>query len=250
MDDADSSAENIKRFVNTLLNNTVNLVRLGDDMSPCGLCSGVLIPRNGRVFVLSAYHSLKKGRYVLETNAVLEGAGQTIAIPLNSVFHTNRVILKPGTFQIESEQEIDFGWCQLDIDRACKEFAANPELRGRKIELPYYQGPLSDRPMKGESYGYAAWNRGQIIDGYARFLERSASYELDMKFDGLDSESGLYRFALARDHQGHRYYKGASGAPIADPTGKIVSLLIEGREGDDFLWGLPLADYVAFVGIE
>ena len=129
MNNVDSAAaENMKRFIEHLLRYTVRLVRLAEgDNAPEGLCSGILIRKNRDVFVLSAFHSLKKGRYTLETNVVLEGTGQTVAIPLNSVFHTARVRFGPE-LEIESEEEIDFGWCKLDLDRVQKDFRSNREL--------------------------------------------------------------------------------------------------------------------------
>jgi hypothetical protein len=240
---------NMEEFMQQMLHITVNLVRVDRQMNPCGLCSGVLIQRNGDVFVLSAYHGLKNGRYCLETNLVLEGSGQTVLLPLNGVFHTERITLRPGTFEIEKQEEIDFGWCKLDLDAAKRKMANDPLLVGKKIELPIYNGPAADNPEKDLPYGYAAWNRGLIIEGYARFLERKLSYELALEFDGRDSTTSLYKFRLARAHQGKDYYEGASGAPIADPTGKIVSLLVGGIGGTDFLVGLPLSNYISFVDL-
>jgi hypothetical protein len=249
-DNADSAVRrNMEAFVQQMLHVTVNLVRVDLQMSPCGLCSGVLVDRNGDVFILSAYHGLKKGRYCLETNLVLKGSAQTVLIPLNGVFHTERIVLRPGAFEIEKQEEIDFAWSKLDIDAARQKMANDPMLTGMKIELPIYNGPLADIPEKDTPYGYAAWNRGLIIDGYARFLERHSSYELGLEFDGREPTTNLYKFRLARPHQGKDYYEGASGAPIADHTGKIVSLLIGGVGGSDLLLGLPLSEYVKFIDL-
>jgi hypothetical protein len=251
MDNTDSKIkENIRVFVKHMLANTVNLVRVDEQMSPVSLCSGGLVQKGQNVFVISAYHGLKKGRYCLETNLVLEGSAQTVLLPLNGVFNTERLILKPGTLEVEHREEIDFGWCRLDLESARTQMKSDPLLKGRKIELPIYNGPLLDRPERDRPYGYAAWNRVLIVDGYARFLERSPSYEVCLAYDGVDSDTGLYRFELARKHKGYEYYKGASGAPIADETRKIVSLVIAGREKENLLLGLPLADYARLIELE
>lgn len=63
-----------------------------------------------------------------------------------------------------------------------------------------------------------------------------------MTFSGSNSE-GLYVFKLARLHQGHPYYQGASGAPIAGPDGTIVSMVLQGCEKTNEIYGLPLAQY-------
>ena len=47
----------------------------------------------------------------------------------------------------------------------------------------------------------------------------------------LDKENGQYLVFKNRiKRQGHEYYQGASGSPIADPEGAITSILIGGCE--------------------
>ena len=66
-----------------------------------------------------------------------------------------------------------------------------------------------------------------------------------MRYSETDADTGLYKFELARKHQGHSYYKGASGAPIADPEGRIISMLVCGDEDEVFLYGVPLRKHAA-----
>ena len=95
-------------------------------------------------------------------------------------------------------------------------------------------------------YGFAASNRMEYHPA-ASILLREPSYELYMDYAGLDA-NGLYVFKLARDHQGHGYYEGASGAPIADGTVQIVSMVIAGSQEEGTILGLPLASYHTVIG--
>jgi hypothetical protein len=63
-----------------------------------------------------------------------------------------------------------------------------------------------------------------------------------MTFEGT-RRSGAYEFRLARKHQGHKYYKGASGAPIADEEGRIVALVLRGDPVRNLIIGAPIARY-------
>jgi hypothetical protein len=66
--------------------------------------------------------------------------------------------------------------------------------------------------------------------------------ELNMRYVGIDPKNELYRFEPV-NFRGHDFYEGASGAPIADPTGLIVSMLVGGDKDGRFLWGVPLATH-------
>ena len=61
-----------------------------------------------------------------------------------------------------------------------------------------------------------------------------------MDFEGTDEKYDPYRFKLARNHQGHKYYCGSSGSPIADLSGKIVAIVVCGSAVDNAILGFPL----------
>jgi len=80
------------------------------------------------------------------------------------------------------------------------------------------------------------------------WLERRPAYEIGMEFSGEHPSEAAYVFKLARPHQGHDYYEGASGAPIADPTGKIVSVVLGGNPDANVIYGAKLANYAGLIG--
>ena len=107
---------------------------------------------------------------------------------------------------------------------------------------------MDESPVADEAYGFAAFAEASFTED--RMLRREAAYEIGMEFTGLDDESAVYKFKLARPHQGHEYYYGSSGAPIADPSGKIVSLVLGGCESRDEIFGLPLAKYQKYTDLQ
>ena len=111
-----------------------------------------------------------------------------------------------------------------------------------KIEMPRYLGPLDEEPSTQEAYGFASWSQVEFIEDKAALI-RDAAYECFMEFVGSDKDKNLYTFRLSRKHQGHDYYFGASGSPIADSTGKIVSIVIGGSEAENAIYGTALSDY-------
>jgi hypothetical protein len=143
---------------------------------------------------------------------------------------------------VKSRRKIDVAWCELDIEGLAKKFAADPRMKGKKLEFLAYQGPLDERPVENaELYSFAAWTRGILIPRAVLHLDRSPSFEIGMRFV-RKNKVGKYVFELGRTHQGHAYYKGASGAPIAAPDGRIVSMVLGGSIKRNKIFGFPLAD--------
>ncbi len=56
-----------------------------------------------------------------------------------------------------------------------------------------------------------------------------------MRIEQKKQDEHINYFKTARQIQEHEFYEGASGSPIADPTGKICSILIGGTEPLEFL---------------
>ncbi len=137
----------------------------------------------------------------------------------------------------------------FDVARLQQEFQKDARLKGHKLEFSFYRGPLDQTPaLNDEPYTFAAWNRALIIPAGVTLVERSASYETCMAYTGSNPD-GRYVFKLARAHQGHEYYRGASGAPIVSPEGVIVSMVLGGCEKKNEIYGLPLAKYTPLLNL-
>lgn len=240
-----NARENCGYLIKHMLSFCLNLVRFEDPkqpIEPCGLATGFLVSSGDRKFVLSAGHAARRNAaWFWETNVVLEVEREVLCIPIGPFTVLNSITVHPSDEAKISD--IDFGWCDIDVAKLEKEFQKDARLKGCKLEFQFYQGPLDASPVPNdEPYTFAAWNRATIIPAGTTFLERSPAYETCMTFSGVNSD-GLYVFNLARPHQGHSYYRGASGAPIAAPDGTIVSIVLGGNETKNEIHGLPLAKY-------
>jgi hypothetical protein len=113
-----------------------------------------------------------------------------------------------------------------------------------------YEGSLDHAPDAKEPHIYAAANRATLIAALGKtYLERDFSYEYEMEYKGLTAD-GLCVFSIPK-HKGHAYYKGASGSPIIEPSGKVVAVLVKGCETKNELYGYPargLADLIKIGG--
>jgi len=185
---------------------------------------------------LTAGHNLKKpGVWTLETNLVL--ADRTLHVPLKDIQFLAQIDLHDNELE-----DIDLAWARIPQEEIKEALSLLPKDQKHQVELPLYRGPLNEEPTRSSSYGFAAWNRTEFHPGISQLLSE-ASYEVYMCYAGTCTKDGLYEFRLARSHQGWKYYKGSSGAPIADEEGLIVAFVAGGDPDKDLIYGVPLARY-------
>ena len=220
-------------LINHCLALTLRLTCLkqGDD-SPTGVASGFLMSLDGSTYLLSAGHALNEGRWVIETDLVIESECRTACIPVNGAW-----IIKSFTFGNSELECVDVSWAKIDLDAFQKGISGNKNITGKQFEFMTYQGPFGEKPQPQTPYTYASLNRVMIYEALGkRHLEREPSYELEMEYTGRTTAEGLYVFSIP-EHRGHPHYKGASGSPIIDPTGQIFAILVGGCETSNQLFG-------------
>ena len=123
--------------------------------------------------------------------------------------------------------DIAFGW--LDANGLVAVHRKVIE-KGAAMDLRCYLGPTGDQPVPDQAYGFAAPNRDQWSGPEERgVIIRDVSSEVYMTLKATESSRNSFTFELARKHKGHRYYRGVSGAPIADVHGTIVALVVAGQ---------------------
>jgi len=240
-----AAEKNCETLINHLLSFSLNLVRFKGRKQfsePCGLTSGFSVTRDCRTYLLSAGHSMRrKSTWFWETNVILQEARETLCIPVGPFTLLKSIKLRPENKSKSSN--IDFAWTDFDLDSLKRRFKEDNKLKGHQLELNFYNGPLDCIPiLHDEPYTFAAWNRGTLVPLGSLFLKREAAYETSLQYTGKN-RSGNYVFKLARPHMGHEYYRGASGAPISSPEGKIVSMVLGGNMKTNEIYGLPLAAY-------
>jgi hypothetical protein len=242
---------NCEALIKRLLSFSLNLVRFKGRkafVEPCGLATGFLVEKQQRHYVLSAGHSMRrKSTWFWETNVILQPDRQTLCVPVGPFTLLKRIKICPGCKS--KALNIDFAWADFDISALRRRFTEDPKLKGQQLGLNFYNGPLDCVPiLHDEPYTFAAWNRGTLEQLGSLFLRREASYETCLEYTGKN-RSGNYVFKLARPHMGHKYYKGASGAPIASPEGMIVSMVLGGHRRKNEIYGCPLAEYIQLLGL-
>lgn len=121
------------------------------------------------------------------------------------------------------------------------------EKNGKGIELPIYKGPLDEPAHANELYGFAALPPREFVLGL-RGLVREPVFEIDMTYEG-DEPRGFNQFRLARSHQGDSVYKGSSGAPIVDRSGRIVALVQGGCKARNLIFGVPLSRFAKYIDL-
>lgn len=242
---------NCEKLIHHLLSFSLNLVRFKGRKTfgePCGLSTGFLVKKANRHYLLSAGHSMRrKSAWFWETNVILAQDRTTLCIPIGPFTLLKSIRLRPGGNSKTSN--IDFAWADCDIGTLQTLFKNDDKLKGQKLELQFYSGPLDCVPvLHDEPYTFAAWNRGTLVPLGSLFLQREVAYETSLEYTGKN-RSGNYVFKLARTHMGHKYYQGASGAPIASPEGKIVSMVLGGNVKTNEIYGLPIAEYTNLLGL-
>jgi hypothetical protein len=230
-----------QQFFDRMLATTVRLVRDAEKFpSNFGGASGFLVPRGEDFILITAGHIFYNlGRWTLETNATISKG--TLHLPLRDVQLLVQLDLRRG-----SVEKIDLAWAKITREDAKAAIAdADGPL---ELEFPVYSGPLDREPERDVPYGFATVTHA-VFDKNLEQLERSECYELYLDVAEFEKTTGLVTFGLARPHQGHDYYRGASGSPIADPEGHIVAVLLGGCPKRNVLFGMSLSRYSGVISV-
>jgi hypothetical protein len=223
----------IKAYVERLSSLTVRVVGNAGTFEENGsIGSGVLLQRPAGLALVTAGHNFERpGTWTLESS--VQVGGRTLTLPIPAPQRLFEIDLQTG-----EGGDLDIAWSWLDLD-AYRQILREQGMKGAKIEFTAYQGPIDSEPAADSMYGFAAYSR-VLLDANLSQLDAALAFEIGMEYRRTN-ERGLHEFALARPHQGHQYYCGASGAPIADETGRVVSILVKGIEEENVLLGFPLS---------
>ncbi len=243
---------------------TARLVRVTSEGKFEGIASGFIVKSREKYFLVSAGHAFWSGaRWLLETNystssetlLIHLGSSQLISAielsDLEKLLSTEALADEPTELRLPALNEdcyeskvgeaMDIAWTEINLDALRAELAKDGRLEDSTLDLDVYTGPVDAEPSPTELYGFASCSRVQVEEHlHVRRLGREVACELGMEYDGLDARYDLYRFKLSRTHQGHEYYHGSSGSPIADPSGLIVAIVVCGSKTENVIFGFPL----------
>ncbi len=205
------------------------------------LGSGVLLQRGQDFLLLTVQHLFRSdAQWSFETG--ITHNRESLNISIRDLRALKKRDLKSGAMQ-----EIDLAWGWLRRTDMVEGLQSLPDPKPKMI-LPVYDGPLDTAVMEDEQYGYAANNRIKW-NPQSRELMREPSFEVGMTLRSRHESDGTVEFELARDHQGNEYYNGASGAPIADRSGRIVALLVGSAPGNVII-GVELSQFSALFDLD
>jgi hypothetical protein len=208
--------KNLDILVDHLTKVTIRIIKLSEDGNKIGHCSGFLFqPEPNTIpFVITAGHELPKLGSFIETRIKKDGKPLLINAGEFSVFYNHK--------------DIDYAYSRLPIDLYKEEMQAY-----EGVEFIAYQHKFI-KAIPNEGYGFAVINNYEFVkSGDDLVLPLYCCYELFLEL--VDQDEHLNYFKVAREFQGHEYYRGASGSPIADQEGAITSILISGDNKDEIL---------------
>lgn len=216
---------------------TVRLYRgIDNNPGPDGARCGFIVQRGERTIVITAAHEMELDDHWFVDMRINKGHSSVHA-PLNGLMRWWRADLSTN----RDPEELDIAWADLDMKAFSKLLLEEGWDAKEPLPIYPYIGPV-EPPQKNVSYGFHALSKVDI-DANLRLMFPHYATEVDLKFINVDPDKELYVFNMARKHQGHAYYKGASGCPIADEEGRIVSILLGGDDEQNILWGAKLTDY-------
>ena len=127
------------------------------------------------------------------------------------------LLLDAETFEIFYSDDIDFAFSTLP-GKVIKFLQESPQ-----IHIPCFKERIS-KPNHDKDYGFSKANNYEFAkSGELLLLPQNECSEVGMKF--VLEDRGFYYFKTLENLREDEYYSGASGSPIADREGKIVSVL-------------------------
>jgi len=205
-----------KMFIDTMLKTTFRICHWNENGELNSRSSGFLYQKseNSPLLVITAGHdTLEKGSFI-ETKYVCDD---------------NIACINTGEFNVFfKEGELDYAYSELPIENI-----KNFNKENITFDFQFYKGPFVNA-VKNEAYGFAVLNNYEFIKSGENFIVPIyLCHEVYLEL--VDQDEHFNYFKPSREIQDHEYYRGASGSPIADPSGAICSILVGGTDPIEFL---------------
>jgi hypothetical protein len=219
--------KNIIKFIDFLTKVTVRISTFNEEGILIGRSSGFLYqPEKDKIpLIITAGHKLPESGSFIETSIVKDGKLLLINAGKFNVFYKN--------------DDVDYAYCELPVEIYKQDIEKFID-----VEFIVYKDKFIN-VMKNEAYGFA------VVNDYAEFVRSENGFLLssyccfEVGLELVKQDENINYFKLAGDFQGHEYYQGASGSPIADPEGAITSILIGGCQETGLLKATRL-DNISF----
>lgn len=241
--------DGMNEFFKKMFALTVHIVECDERNWPIqGWGSGLLWERGTILTLLTVAHNFKGKPRRLD--ARIPGNTGSLLIEIPDPGWMAVATLNPQKGSIEQAQDIDFAWVNYDLAALRTKLQRNPH-EVVVPPLPAIRTPPTRIPDVNRPYGFAA-SIAKAYDHRTRELHTRNAFEAGMEFEGIQlagTFAGCYRFKLARQHQGDAYYRGSSGAPVADDEGHPIALVAGGAATENVIFGTPLQPFLRYIDL-
>lgn len=246
MEDAPSPGE--YTVIDLLLSLTMSLVQVDDPRHPTepnDTASGFVFAKGEKRYLVTAGHVARKAGPWFWEYAMPQHRG-CLLVPAGPFIHYRAATIADGRMSIleGAVPPADFAWTSFDSENLRQRLA---EFAGPKTELSVtcYQGPQDTVVVPGTTCVFAAYNRASLTQPY--LLREATAQDLVLR---SVNQQGHHVFEPVGGHWGHEFYRGASGAPIVNEEGKVVSVLVGGDSIANEIYGQPFPEIAGLAGFD
>lgn len=224
-------------FEKLLFLSSVQLNQLNDQKIPIGFASGVLVEYHDQHLLLTVSHATGNSKnWAIQTKYVPEKGTENYQ--LGAMNFLTKISLPALTIK-----DVDFSYVRVPKSIVgYRQEIEPPNIVKSEIPITIHQSNLDDMPTLGDNYGFCGMimpthenHFGQFYVGGELRVYSGLSY--------LRTEEDYHIFKLPFKHPGHEHFRGCSGAPILDESGKIVGLVCHGDEKADEIYAISLKAY-------
>ena len=205
-----------QKFVDLMLKVTFRICHWNETGELTSRSSGFLYKKTKEapIMIITAGHGTPPEGSFIETIHVHKNKTAAINAGKFSVFY--------------STDNIDYAYSELPM-----ELITISLTKDMSFEFTIYKEPFVNA-VKNEAYGFAVRNNYEFVKmGDKLVAPTYLCHELYLELERQDEHVNYFK--PSRPIMEHEYYAGASGSPIADPSGKICSILIGGTDPREFL---------------
>jgi hypothetical protein len=232
-----------EEWIDKIVLSSIPLKQINERGMPINYASGCIISYVGKRLLLTVQHATgNMGNWVIETKYV-PGHG-TKGFRLGGMIFLKECNLTTGIWR-----DIDFSYVIIPDNIQPYFQEISPADRRIITETPRLINTVDFNVIPDDNYRYGFYGQTRIIkDDIQQYVLARHSIELDMQYLGIADD--MYKFRLNREHPGHIYYQGCSGAPIIDSDGNVVALVVQGDSSENVIYGIALKRYKIAIDIE
>jgi hypothetical protein len=222
----------------------VQLRQLDELSMPINHASGVIVNYCNKKVLLSVFHATRDfSNWALEIKTDF-----AIGTQLKWLGLLGTAVV--GNTTHDEIKRIDFSYTTLPEDIKTFHQVIEPETNTvYEHERLILDIDFNVKPSANKKYSFFGQteinNNGNVINSTGKLIT---------EMDFVEEKEQFYVFKLPFKHPGHQFFKGASGAPILDNDGNLISIVSRGENEQDvikdLIYGLNLKKYKSIIDIQ